>query len=100
MELKINQISDKQLEIQLIGRMDTVAAGEAEKDILAALPGVECVTINCAELFYVASAGLRTFLLIKKKMDESKGQLTITRLCPDVEEVFKLTGFNTILRIE
>ena len=61
------------------------------------LTGVNALTIDCANLVYVSSAGLRVLLAAQKK---TKGAMKLINVCELVMEVFEMTGFADILVIE
>ena len=85
------------LNVNLIGRLDTITAPELDEFFTSNLNGVSELTINCEKLEYVSSAGLRVLLAVHKKM---KGALKLTRVQAAVMEVFEITGFADILVIE
>ena len=89
--------NDTTLNISLDGRLDTMSAPELEEFVKANAEGVSCVEIDCANLTYVSSAGLRVLLAIKKKL---LLQLTLTNVQELVMEVLEITGFVDILEIK
>ena len=85
------------LTVALEGRLDTTTASELERFFSANMDGVSTLTIDCAKLEYVSSAGLRVLLSMQKKMANS---MKLTNVCELVMEVFEMTGFADILVIE
>lgn len=85
--------------IGITGRLDTVTAPELEEYINSRLGGVETLTIDCAGLEYISSAGLRVLLRAEKKMSAC-GQMKLKNVSPIIMEIFEITGFNEILTIE
>ena len=98
MEIKKEQ-NGTSLTISLSGRLDTVAAAGFEKELSASLDGVETLVLDCAELTYVASSGLRTFLMAQKRMVK-QGKMTMRHVQDAVMEVLSMTGFDDLLSIE
>ena len=98
MEIKKEQ-SGTSLTMFLTGRLDTVAAAEFEKELNASLDGVENLVLDCAALTYVASSGLRTFLMAQKRMNK-QGKMTMRHVQEAVMEVLSMTGFDDLLQIE
>ena len=98
MEIKKEQ-SGTSLTMFLSGRLDTVAAGDFEKELEASLGGVETLVLDCTDLTYVASSGLRTFLMAQKRMNK-QGSMTMRHVQDAVMEVLSMTGFNDLLSIE
>ena len=85
----------------LSGELDTLAAVEAEEALkpLYDSHGKE-VIIDCAELEYIASAGLRILLSILKAAKASGSRVVLQHVNEDIKNVFKLTGFITIFEFE
>ena len=98
MEIKKEQ-SGTSLTMFLTGRLDTVAAADFEKELNASLDGVENLVLDCAALTYVASSGLRTFLMAQKRMNK-QGKMTMRHVQEAVMEVLSMTGFDDLLQIE
>jgi anti-anti-sigma factor len=83
----------------LRGKLNLDGCPVFEKTI-STLPAGGKVLFDLAELDYVASAGLRLFLLAAKSLARTKGRLVLCSLTPNVAQIFKLAGFNTFLEIE
>lgn len=92
---------DGKLIAQLSGQLDTLAAAQAEKDLQPAFQST-CneVIIDCEQLEYVASAGLRLFLSLLKSVKARGGQVIIKSMNDDIMNVFKVTGFSNIFKFE
>ena len=85
------------LNISLDGRLDTMSAPEFEDFFKANVQDVSAVEIDCANLTYVSSAGLRVLLAIQKKF---LLPVTLTNVQELVMEIFEITGFVDILTIK
>ena len=85
------------LNVKLEGRLDTTTAPEFDGFLTENLMGTSALTIDCSELAYVSSAGLRVLLTANKKM---KGEMKLTGVQELVMEVFEMTGFADIFVIE
>ena len=81
----------------LKGRVDSANAGEKEQEIRTALETgpVENLIIDCDELEYISSAGLRVLLRLRQKYENLK----LINVCSDVYEIFEMTGFTEMLDI-
>ena len=88
-----------ELVIALEGRLDTLTAPELEKELEPALEGVEKLVFDFEKLEYISSAGLRVMLAAMQVMEE-QGELTVKNVCPEVMDVFEVTGFIDDLTIE
>lgn len=97
MEIIKNLDADK-LTINIKGRLDTVTAPSLEQES-ASLSSIKELVIDMDGLEYISSAGLRVLLAFQKIMSVN-GKMTLKNVCPDVLEVFEITGFSDILTIE
>lgn len=98
--LTINKtIEDGKAVFTLEGRLDTTTAPMLEKVLKEALPGVNDLTLDFADLEYISSAGLRVLLAAQKTMNR-QGSMKIVHVCDTIKEIFEVTGFLDILTIE
>jgi stage II sporulation protein AA (anti-sigma F factor antagonist) len=81
-------------EVVMTGRLDATQA-EAALHFLHAAP--EARVIDLAGLEYVASAGLRVFLLTQKRVRGSGGGLRLINVRAPVHDVFRYAGFDQII---
>jgi anti-anti-sigma factor len=100
MNAKFEEIDGKYI-ATLQGEMDTAAAVEAE-EILKPLytSNGKDVIIDCKDLEYIASSGLRILLGILKGAKSSGSKVTLRDVNEDIKTVFKLTGFISIFEFE
>lgn len=86
--------------LTLQGKLDSLTRAQLEPQMLelAALEGGFLV-VDCEQLTYVASAGLRVFLMAAKRTQQAGGKLVICGLQPSVREVFEISGFLKILTV-
>ena len=87
--------------VTLSGEIDTAAATQAE-EILKPLynsDGKE-VIIDCNELEYIASSGLRILLGILKGAKAAGSRVVMRGMNDDIKNVFRLTGFINIFDFE
>ena len=85
----------------LQGEMDTAAALEVEETLkpLFATGGKD-VIIDCKELEYIASSGLRILLSILKGAKAAGSRVVLRDVNDDIKNVFQLTGFINIFEFE
>ena len=81
----------------LEGSLDTAAARETE-EIMNPLNDVEGkdIIIDCTDLEYISSAGLRIFLSILQNVEEKGVHVYIKGVNAAVNDVFTITGFSNI----
>lgn len=84
----------------LEGSLDTAAAAETEK-AMSPLNDVEGkdIIIDCTDLEYISSAGLRIFLGILQNAQEKGGHVYIKNINDKVRTIFTITGFSNIFEI-
>ena len=96
-------IKDKKenvLIVKLVGRLDTNTAPVLDNDLKDDVDSVEKLELDLKELDYISSAGLRTVLVLHKKLTAKKGTLVVMHPKDEVMEVFDMTGFSSFLKIE
>ncbi len=82
------------------GRVDTTNADEFEKAVVNVFEsGINKIIIDCSELNYISSSGLRVFLIVQKKMIATKGVLKLCSLRSGIREIFDISGFSSIFSI-
>ncbi len=99
MNAKLEEKEDKFL-VTLKGEMDTAAAEDVEKKLqpLFAANGKD-VEIDCTQLEYIASSGLRILISILKGAKSGGSRVIIRGMNDDIKDVFKLTGFINLFEI-
>ncbi len=86
--------------VGLQGRMDSSTASIVEEKMLGLIDrGENRLVVDCAQLDYISSAGLRVFLMAAKRLTQAKGKIILATLNEDVKQVFDLTGFSSIFQI-
>jgi anti-anti-sigma factor len=58
------------------------------------------IVIECKDLTYIASSGLRILLSILKSVKKNGGKLTLRNVNDNVKKIFSLTGFVKIFDFE
>lgn len=48
---------------------------------------------------FISSSGLRIFLKIRKEVAAKGGKMCLKNVCPDVQQVFKMTKLDDIFEI-
>ena len=91
---------NNQLVMAFIGRLDTAAAVQTEKEmqVLYDCDGRDIV-LDCKELDYISSSGLRLFLGLLKVAKPKGSRVCISGLSNDLRQVFNMTGFNNLFEI-
>ena len=86
------------LYLSISGRLDTITAPdlltiyeEASKN-----GPLEKITIDCKNLEYISSAGLRVFLIMLKGLKNKSG-MTVRNVSDPVMDIFETTGFTELI---
>ena len=99
MIVTINKQGDKTLVI-LDGRVDSTNANQFQEDLAPLMEGDHPdIDIDCTNLTYTSSQGLRVFLLLQKSIVARNGKMVLCNMNPRVKEVFDITGFSNIITI-
>ena len=90
--------SDDGFIIKLAGHIDSTNAGAVEEELnsIRAQEKPESIIVDCEDLEYLSSAGLRIILRLRKSISE----LSLVNVSPDVYEVFEMTGFTEMVDIQ
>lgn len=94
----VKSLDNGTLNVALKGRLDTVTS----QDLLANLVEIDeasMLILDFADLEYISSAGLRAILSYQKKLG-GKDKIIIRNMNPVVANIFKVTGFATLITIE
>jgi anti-sigma B factor antagonist len=82
----------------LVGRMDAMTTVEFDRWFSELRTGgVAHLVLNMGGLDYISSAGLRSLLAAAKQLKAASGSLLLCGLKGTVEEVFRMSGFLSIL---
>ncbi len=95
---------EKRNEIDVVrpaGRIDNATAGVFERAVAEVLDaGSRRLVLDFSRIEYISSAGLRSTLIIGKRMrGVPGGKLVLCSIAPAVHEIFEISGFVSILSI-
>jgi len=99
MDVTITKTDNKTVAV-LSGRLDTTNAEKFQADIAGLFEDAEPdIELDCTDMEYTSSQGLRIFLMLQKSVSSKGGKLVMKNMKPQVKEVFDITGFSNIIRI-
>ena len=99
MNVTINK-QDEKTYVVLEGRIDSTNADQFQKDIAPLMEGDNPdIDLDCTDMTYTSSQGLRVFLLLQKSITSRNGKMVMRNMDPRVKEVFDITGFSNIITI-
>lgn len=99
MEVNVTR-NNKEVTVRLSGRLDTPASLEIapQMEALAADAG-GTIILDCSELSYISSSGLRIFLSLRKAAAEKGGKIIVANITNDIRSVLMMTGFLNLFEI-
>ena len=82
-------------------RIDTLNAAQFENDLQPALVQGVNLEIDCSELNYMASSGLRVMQATMRNVSRNLGgQMKLTHVNDEIYGLLKMTGFIRFLTVE
>lgn len=96
----VKNYNEKELIIEVGDRIDTVTAPDFENEILDEMGKFDSLIIDFANLEYISSAGLRVLIATQKKLKPEDIPMTIKNVNDTINEIFRMSGFDKILKIE
>jgi anti-sigma B factor antagonist len=82
------------------GRLDASNADTVEQRLLALIAaGERRLVIDCAQLDYISSAGLRVLLVAAKRLTATGGNIVVAALKEPIKEIFDIAGFAALFRV-
>ena len=98
--MTINKIQENEKIIFVLeGRMDTTTASQLENVLIPAFEEAKQIELDFSRLVYVSSAGLRVLLTGQKTAMSKESAMTLISVSEDIKEIFKISGFDSILKI-
>ena len=83
-----------------IGRLDTPSAVKAQQEIVPLLENADKeIILDCEQLQYISSSGLRLFLAIRKEVSPKGGKVIVENINDDIKKVFMMTGFIQLFEV-
>ncbi|MCR5759584.1 MAG: STAS domain-containing protein [Bacteroidales bacterium] len=100
MEVKITR-EDGEVTALLIGRLDTPASLEIAPQMNAlAEDAGGTIILDCTELEYISSSGLRIFITLRKAAASKGGKVIVRGISNEIRSVFMMTGFLNLFEIQ
>ena len=100
MEVTINRQDDK-TNVVFAGRLDTPSSQEvsnALEPVVADAKGT--IVLDCKDLEYISSSGLRIFLTVRKAAAAQGGTVIVKGMRDAIRNIFMMTGFLNLFQIE
>ncbi|NCC53844.1 MAG: anti-sigma factor antagonist [Spartobacteria bacterium] len=79
------------------GRMDAASAPNFDSQCQKWIDkGIKTIVVDLSKLEYLSSAGLRSILVIAKKLKADGGKLLFCGVKGTVKEIFDISGFSSM----
>lgn len=91
---------EKELTISVEGRIDTITSNDLEKEITDEMGNFDSLIMDFEKLDYISSAGLRLLISTQKKLKPDNIPFVIKNANDTVKEIFRMSGFDKLLKIE
>ena len=96
----VKNYNKKELTLAIEGRIDTITSQELDEEINVELGNFDSVIMDFSDLEYISSAGLRVLIATQKKLKADNIPFIIRNVNDTVGEIFRMSGFDKILKIE
>jgi anti-anti-sigma factor len=95
----VREQTEEKVVLRLSGWLNNTTAPALQDALLPEFDNASHVELDLKKAPYVSSAGLRVLLMAEKKAVSKHAEFTVANLSPEVMEVFKTTGFVSMLKI-
>ena len=87
--------------VLMVGRLDTPGAQEIAPQMIELTQEADkVIVLDCTDMSYISSSGLRLFLTLRKAAADKGGKVIIRNICNDIRNVFMMTGFLNLFEIQ
>ena len=99
-ELQYNEMDNDIRVIKLNGTLDTIGTGQIETKFTGLCSGNNVrVIVDLSEVGFLASIGIRLFMLTAKSVYKRGGRMVILNPIPEVHNVLEVTGIPSIIPV-
>ena len=87
--------------VTFVGRLDTPASQEVSQNLEPLIEKTNgTIILDCKDLTYISSSGLRIFLTLRKSAAVKGGKVIVRKINSDIRSVFMMTGFLNLFEIQ
>ena len=99
MEITQRQINDIAI-LTIEGRLDTLSSNSLKVTLDSLINESKYqILIDCTNLHFISSSGLRVLLSAGKQLNSLKGKIVLCALQDRIREVFDISGFTMLFAI-
>ncbi|MBR3538234.1 MAG: STAS domain-containing protein [Eubacterium sp.] len=91
--------SEGMVQLNVEGKIDSLNCDEFQNLVLKSFTKTNTVIVNLEAVPYMSSAGLRALIIGEKTAKSKGGKQIIINVQPQVQDVLRVTGFDSILEI-
>lgn len=91
---------EKELTLSIEGRIDTITSNDLEKEISDEMGNFDSLVMDFTKVDYISSAGLRLLISTQKKLKQDNIPFVIKNVNDTVKEIFRMSGFDKVLKIQ
>ena len=99
MKITKNENNEK-ITVSIEGRLDKISSPTLEEELKPEVEKKKDIVIDCANLEYISSAGLRILVACEKQLKTNSKSLQLINVNDDVMTILQVTGFVYILNIK
>ena len=100
MEVRINE-TENVTTVELAGRLDTAVSQQVATEMQPVIDQADkTIVLDCKELAYISSSGLRIFLTVRKAAASKGGKVIVRDINNEIRQVFMMTGFLNLFEIQ
>lgn len=93
--------AEQSLTAKLIGRLDTPSSQEVSQKLEPLMENADKeLILDCTEMSYISSSGLRILLSLRKQAAAKGGKVIILNINDEIRQVFMMTGFLNLFEIK
>ena len=79
--------------VELIGELDAKTAPQVQERMSPLIEPGGRILVDMGKVSYMSSSGLRTFLLLNRKVATSDARLALIGLAENIIDIMEMTGF-------
>lgn len=92
--------NDEKITVFIEGRLDKISSPILEEELKPEIGKKKNIVIDCTNLQYISSAGLRILVACEKQLKAEGKSLEVINVNDDVMTILQVTGFVYILNIK
>ena len=92
--------NDKDLTVIIEERVDTITSVDLQNSLDEDIDNITSLPLDFSKLEYISSAGLRVLIATQKRLNANNIPMTIINVNDTIKEIFRMSGFDKILKIK